>query len=154
MNSPSPKELRVGDFAQITRTITDAGVRAFADATGDANPIHLDDAYAAATRFGRRIAHGILVSGVISAVLGTKLPGAGAVYLSQTLQFRAPVFIGDLVTAEVVITAIRQDKPVVTLRTTCRKADGSLVVEGEAALLVPREVSGSRPLDSAAEPPL
>lgn len=127
---------QVGDRAEVTRVITDEAVRSFAASTGDTNPIHLDDAYAAGTRFGRRIAHGILVSGVISAVLGTRLPGPGAVYLSQSLQFRAPVFVGDTVTARVEVVAVRPDKPVVTLRTTCTRQDGVVAVEGEAVLLV------------------
>lgn len=127
----------VGDRAELTRTISDEAVRSFATSTGDTNPIHLDEAYAAGTRFGRRIAHGILVSGVVSAVLGTRLPGPGAVYLSQSLQFRAPVFVGDTVTAAVEVIAVRSDKPVVTLRTTCTRQDGVIAVEGEAVLLVP-----------------
>ena len=127
---------QVGDRAEITRVVTDEAVHAFAASTGDTNPIHLDDAYAAGTRFGRRIAHGILVSGVISAVLGTRLPGPGAVYLSQSLQFRAPVFVGDTVTARVEVVAVRTDKPVITLRTTCTRLDGVVAVEGEAVLLV------------------
>lgn len=127
---------QVGDRAEVTRVITDEAVRSFAASTGDTNPIHLDDAYAAGTRFGRRIAHGILVSGVISAVLGTRLPGPGAVYLSQSLQFRAPVLVGDTVTARVEVVAVRPDKPVVTLRTTCTRQDGVVAVEGEAVLLV------------------
>jgi 3-hydroxybutyryl-CoA dehydratase len=128
---------RVGERAELTRAITDEAVRAFAASTGDTNPIHLDEAYAAGTRFGRRIAHGTLVSGIISAVLGTRLPGPGAVYLSQSLQFRAPVFVGDTVTAVVEVIAVRPDKPVVTLRTTCTRGDGAVVLEGEAVLLVP-----------------
>lgn len=129
--------LEVGSRAQVTRVISDEMVRGFAEATCDLNPIHLDDDFAARSRFGRRIAHGMLVSGLISAVLGTKLPGPGAVYLSQSLSFRAPVFIGDEVTAHVEVIALRKDKPVATLRTRCLKASGEVVIEGEAVLLVP-----------------
>ena len=135
---PPARPLRVGDTAEITRTIDEASVRWFAGVTGDSNPVHLDEGYAAATPFGRRIAHGMLVAGTISAVLGTRLPGPGAVYLGQTLQFRAPVFLGDAITARVEVIKVREDKPVITLRTTCTNARGEVVIEGEAVLLAPR----------------
>jgi 3-hydroxybutyryl-CoA dehydratase len=131
------RTLKIGDCAEAIGTITDENVRYFAEATGDTNPIHIDDPYAAQTRFGRRISHGLLVSGFISAVLGTKLPGPGAIYLSQTLQFRGPVFIGDAIKSTVEIIDVRADKPIVTLRTTCSKLSGEVVIEGEAILLVP-----------------
>jgi 3-hydroxybutyryl-CoA dehydratase len=128
---------RVGDRAELRRTISDEDVRAFAHITGDTNPVHLDDAFAASTRFGRRIAHGMLAAGVISALLATKLPGPGSIYLSQSLQFRAPVYLGDAITAFVEIKAIRSDKPVLTLRTWCVNDAGVTVLEGEAVLLAP-----------------
>lgn len=130
--------LSVGDAAEMTRTVTDADVRAFADLTGDHNPVHLDEEYAAATRFGRRIAHGMLGASLISAVLANELPGRGTVYLSQTLRFTAPVFLGDTVTARVVVKALREDKPVVTLETFCTNQRGERVVEGEAVVLAPK----------------
>ena len=130
--------LKVGDTAEVSKTIADEDVRAFAELTGDRNPVHLDDAYAASTRFGRRIAHGMLGASLISAVLANELPGRGTVYLSQTLRFTAPVFLGDTVTARVVVKGVREDKPVVTLETVCTNGRGERVVEGEAVVLVPK----------------
>jgi len=138
-SAPAPSRIfKVGDAAELTRVIDEATVSWFAEATGDRNPVHLDEAYAAATPFGRRIAHGMLVAGSISAVLGTRLPGPGCVYLGQTLQFRAPVFLGEEITARVEVIKVREDKPVITLRTTCTNARGEVVIEGEAVLLAPR----------------
>ena len=131
--------LKVGDAAEMQKTIADEDVRAFAELTGDRNPVHLDEEYAATTRFGRRIAHGMLSASLISAVLANELPGRGTVYLSQTLRFTAPVFPGDTVTARVVVRAVREDKPVVTLETFCTNQRGERVVEGEAVVLVSRQ---------------
>jgi 3-hydroxybutyryl-CoA dehydratase len=128
--------LKVGDSAEISKTVADEDVRAFAELTGDHNPVHLDEEYAASTRFGRRIAHGMLGASLISAVLGERLPGRGTVYLSQTLKFTAPVFLGDTVTARVTVKAVREDKPIVTLETVCTNQRGERVVEGEAVVLV------------------
>jgi len=130
--------LSVGDAAEMSKTVTEADVRAFAELTGDHNPVHLDEEYAAGTRFGRRIAHGMLGASLISAVLANELPGRGTVYLSQTLRFTAPVFLGDTVTARVVVKQVREDKPVVTLETVCTNERGERVVEGEAVVLAPR----------------
>ena len=130
--------LKVGDAAEMRKTIADEDVRAFAELTGDRNPVHLDEGYAARTRFGRRIAHGMLGASLISAVLANELPGRGTVYLSQTLKFTAPVFLGDTVTARVVVKHVREDKPVVTLETFCTNQRGERVVEGEAVVLVPK----------------
>ena len=131
--------LKVGDSAEIRKTIADEDVRAFAELTGDRNPVHLDEEYAASTRFGRRIAHGMLGASLISAVLANELPGRGTVYLSQTLKFTAPVFLGDTVTARVTVKHVREDKPVVTLETFCTNQRGERVVEGEAVVLVSRQ---------------
>lgn len=128
--------LQPGDKASRTTTITDEMIRAFADLTGDANPVHLDDAYAAGTRFGRRIAHGMIAAGLISAALANDLPGPGTVYLSQTLQFKAPVFPGDAITTTVEVKSVRPDKPIVTLNTVCINQDNKVVLEGEAVVLV------------------
>ncbi len=130
--------LKVGDAAEVSKTIADEDVRAFAELSGDRNPVHLDEEYAATTRFGRRIAHGMLGASLISAVLANELPGRGTVYLSQTLKFTAPVFLGDTVTARVVVKHVREDKPVVTLETVCTNQRGERVVEGEAIVLVPK----------------
>ncbi len=128
--------VKVGDYAELTRTFSDEDVRAFAHISGDSNPIHLDDEYAAGTRFGRRLVHGMLTAGLISAVLGTQLPGPGSIYLSQTLKFRAPVFIGDTITARVTVKAVREDKPIVTFKTVCLNQEGKKVLEGEAVLIL------------------
>lgn len=127
--------LKPGDQASRTTTISDEMIRAFADLTGDHNPVHLDDAYAAGTRFGRRIAHGMIAAGLISATLANDLPGPGTVYLSQTLQFKAPVYPGDTITTSVEVKGIRPDKPIVTLGTVCKNQDNVVVLEGEAVVL-------------------
>jgi 3-hydroxybutyryl-CoA dehydratase len=128
--------LKPGDQASRTTTITEEMIRAFADLTGDRNPIHLDDAYAAGTRFGRRIAHGMIAASLISAALANDLPGPGTVYLSQTLQFKAPVYPGDMITTTVEVKNVRSDKPIVTLGTVCKNQDNVVVLEGEAVALV------------------
>lgn len=128
--------LEVGMTASRTRTITGREVALFAEATGDENPLHLDAAYAAGTQFGRPIAHGMLVASLISAVLANDLPGPGALYASQTLRFPAPVVVGETVTATVEVIRVRSRT--VTLSTTCTKADGTLVIEGEAVVFLPK----------------
>jgi 3-hydroxybutyryl-CoA dehydratase len=128
---------RIGDTASIQKTFTEEEVLSFANISGDKNPIHLDENYAANTRFGKRLVHGILTSGLISALLGMELPGPGSIYIKQTLNFRAPVFIGDTITATVTITNIREDKPIITLDTTCTNQDEILVIDGQAILLAP-----------------
>ncbi|MCC6802753.1 MAG: MaoC family dehydratase [Anaerolineae bacterium] len=128
----------IGETASRIRTISDDDVRAFAQISGDTNSIHLDDTYAASTPFGRRIVHGMLTASLISAVIGNDLPGIGTIYLGQDLKFKAPVFIGDTVTATVEIVKYREDKRITTLRTTCTKADGTLVIEGEAVVIAPQ----------------
>jgi acyl dehydratase len=129
-------KFNIGDSASISKTITDADIHAFAEVTGDHNPLHLDDEYAAKTRFGRRIAHGMLSASLISAVLANELPGAGSVYLSQTLKFVKPVFPGDTVTARVTVTEIRDDKPIAKLETVCLNQRDETVLQGEATVLV------------------
>jgi acyl dehydratase len=131
----SNSTLELGAKASRTQTITDEVIQAFADLTGDHNPLHLDDSYAASTRFGRRIALGMLAASLISATLANDLPGPGTVYLSQTLQFKAPVYPGDTITATVEVKSLRSGKPVVTLATTCTKQDGAVVLEGESVVL-------------------
>ena len=128
--------LHPGDKASRTQTIGDEMIRAFAELTGDTNPVHLDDAYASTTRFGRRIAHGMIAAGLISATLANDLPGPGTVYLSQTLQFKGPVYPGDTITATVEVKSTRPDKPIVTLNTICTNQENKVVLEGEAVVLV------------------
>jgi 3-hydroxybutyryl-CoA dehydratase len=128
--------LNPGDKASRTQTISDEMIRSFAELTGDTNPVHLDDAHAAGTRFGRRIAHGMIAAGLISATLANDLPGPGTVYLSQTLQFKAPVYPGDTITATVEVKSVRPDKPIVTMSTVCSNQENKVVLEGEAVVLV------------------
>lgn len=129
--------VKIGDSASLVKTFSDQDVRTFAEISGDKNPIHLDDEYAATTRFGNRIVHGILTSGLISALLGMQLPGPGSIYLKQTINFRAPVFIDDTITANVKVIKVRDKKPIVTLETTCKNQDGIVVIDGEAVLFAP-----------------
>ena len=127
--------LQPGDTAFRSLTITDETIRAFADVTGDNNPVHLDDEYAAGTRFGRRIAHGMIAAGLISATLANDLPGPGTVYLNQTLKFKLPVYPGDTVTATVEVLSVRPDKPIVTLSTVCTNQKDEVVLVGEAVVM-------------------
>jgi 3-hydroxybutyryl-CoA dehydratase len=125
----------VGDSAEITKTIEQADVDAFAGVTGDHNPVHVDEEFAKTTRFGRRIAHGMLTASLISSVLANKLPGEGSVYLGQTLKFVAPVFPGDEITARVTVKEIREDKPILKLETICVNQRNEIVIRGEATVL-------------------
>ena len=136
--------IRPGDTAEFSKTITDEDVRAFADLTGDHNPVHLDEQYANNTRFKRRVAHGMLTASLISSVLANKLPGEGTVYLSQSLKFVAPVYLDDTVTARVTVTGIREDKPIATLETVCLNQRGETLVKGEAVVLFSIERKASR----------
>ena len=128
--------MKVGDSAEITKTIEQADIDAFARVTGDHNPVHVDEEFAKTTRFGRRIAHGMLTASLISAVLANKLPGEGNVYLGQTLKFVAPVFPGDEITARVTVREGREDKPIVKLETVCVNQREEAVIRGEATVLV------------------
>ncbi len=127
--------MKPGDSAEITKTIEQADIDAFADLTGDHNPVHVDEEFAKTTRFGRRIAHGMLTASLISSVLANKLPGEGSVYLGQTLEFKAPVFPGDEITARVTVKEIREDKPIVKLETLCINQRDEIVIRGEATIL-------------------
>ncbi|MBT3314591.1 MAG: MaoC family dehydratase [Anaerolineae bacterium] len=127
--------IKVGDSASITKSFSDEDVRKFAEISGDKNPVHLDDEYAAQTQFKKRLVHGMLATSLISAILGTELPGEGSIYLGQSISFRAPVFIGDTVTATVTVIKVREDKPIITLETVCKNQDDVVVIEGEAVLL-------------------
>jgi 3-hydroxybutyryl-CoA dehydratase len=130
-------ELSVGQHAEVTRVVGAADIEAFAEVSGDINPVHLDDAYARTTTFGGRIAHGMLSAAYISAVIGNKLPGPGSIYLSQTLRFRRPVKIGDPVTAIVTVKTLDAAKGHATFETVCQ-VNGKTVVDGEALIMVPR----------------
>jgi len=130
--------IQVGDSASLSKTFTESDVYTFAEISGDHNPLHVDAAFAASTRFGRQLVHGMLTAGLISAVLGTQLPGPGCIYLKQTLNFRAPVYFGDTITATVTVTKARQDKPIITLETVCKNQAGEEVMDGEAVLVAPK----------------
>jgi 3-hydroxybutyryl-CoA dehydratase len=132
------EDLSVGRTAEMTRVVDEADIQAFAQVSGDENPVHLDEAYARTTTFGQRIAHGMLSGAYISAVLGTRLPGPGAIYLSQSLRFRRPVRIGDAVTARVTVKTLDERRGHVTLETVC-EVDGRAVVDGEAVVIAPRK---------------
>ena len=131
------EDLSVGDSAGMTRTVTDEVIQAFAEVSTDSNPVHLDQAYAEGTMFKGRIAHGMLSGAYVSAVIGMQLPGPGTIYLSQSLRFRRPVRLGDVVDVRVTVEALDPERGEVTLSTICEVA-GKRVVEGEAVVLAPR----------------
>ncbi|MDQ7843470.1 MAG: MaoC family dehydratase [Armatimonadota bacterium] len=135
-------EFTTGQRATWTKTITEADVYAFAGITGDFNPLHVDREYAARSRFGERIAHGLLTAGLVSAVLGMRLPGPGGIFLSQTLTFVRPVRFGDTVTATAEVLRWDSERRILTLRTACANQRGETVLEGEAVLLVERPGTG------------
>ena len=126
----------IGEQASLTKTVTESDVATFARLIGDMNPIHIDDDYARKSRFGGRVAHGALTGGLISAVLGNKLPGPGSIYLSQQIEFLAPVFIGDTITAVVEVTSWRPEKRIVTFKTDAYNQEDKQVVTGQSVLLV------------------
>ncbi|HET6762872.1 MAG TPA: MaoC family dehydratase [Longimicrobiaceae bacterium] len=131
------EEMAPGAAAEFSKTVTEADVVLFAGISGDFNPVHVDAVAAEASRFGGRIAHGMLSASFISTVLGTRLPGPGTVYLQQSLRFTAPVRIGDTVTARVEVSEAIAAKRRVRLATTCRNQRGEVVIEGEALVYVP-----------------
>jgi 3-hydroxybutyryl-CoA dehydratase len=130
------EDLKEGMTAIFGKTVTDADICIFAGVSGDTNPVHLNDDYAKSTMFKGRIAHGMFGAGLISAVLGTKLPGPGCIYVSQSLKFKAPVKPGDTLVARVTVKNIRADKKLVELDTVCTVGDKT-VIEGEAMVMVP-----------------
>jgi 3-hydroxybutyryl-CoA dehydratase len=135
----SIQELKIGDSAQISKTIAESDIELFARATGDFNPVHLDQAYAEKTSFKGRIAHGLLSVGLLSTILGNTLPGHGTIYLSQEVKFLAPVRIGDTITAKVEVIELIPEKNRAKFRTTCTNQDGKEVVEGIAWGMPPKK---------------
>ncbi|MCC2679774.1 MAG: maoC family protein [Pseudobdellovibrio sp.] len=133
--TPSPDDRYVGYKATETIKITDKMVRQFAEMSGDFNPIHLDDDYAKTTRFGRRIAHGMILAALISRFLNEKI-GAGGIYLGQTLKFTNPVFIDDEITFELEVTKLHKTRGLGIIETNAKKADGEYVVKGEATIMM------------------
>lgn len=139
------EDLSVGMTEKLSKTVASSDVVGFAEVTGDRNPIHLSEHFAAKTPFGTRIAHGLYTASLISAVLGTRLPGPGAIYISQTLNFRAPVKIGD--TVEVTVAVAELVPARFRARLTCSCAvDDEIVLDGEAWVKVPSKLAGGRPL--------
>ena len=130
-----------GSRASFTKTITEADVTTLAGVTGDFNPLHVDAEYARQTRYGQRTAHPLLASGLISAVLNTRLPGPGAICLSQQIEYLGPIFIGDTITAVVEVTAWQPEKHLITLKTTCSNQDARQVLTGQAVLMFLKEVA-------------
>jgi 3-hydroxybutyryl-CoA dehydratase len=135
----SIEQLKIGDSAQIVNTITEGDIELFAKATGDFNPVHLDQAYAEKTMFKGRIAHGLLSVGFFSTILGNILPGHGTIYLSQEAKFLAPVRIGDTITAKVEVLELMPEKNRAKFKTTCVNQEGKLVVDGIAWSMPPKK---------------
>jgi 3-hydroxybutyryl-CoA dehydratase len=129
-------ELFIGQHAEFTKTVTETDVVMYAGITGDFNPMHVDEVTASKSRFGSRIAHGMLSAGLISAGIGMKLPGPGAVYMGQTLRFTKPVRIGDTVTARLEVIELIPEKKRLKLSTQCRNQDGVILIEGEATIMM------------------
>jgi 3-hydroxybutyryl-CoA dehydratase len=137
---PALLRYQVGYQASFSKTITEADVTTFAGLTGDFGAIHVDDEYARRTRYGKRTAHEFLAAGLISAVLSTRLPGPGAVCLSQQLEFLSPIFVGDTITAQVEVTAWQPEKLILTLKTNCSNHEARQVIAGQAVVMILKEV--------------
>jgi 3-hydroxybutyryl-CoA dehydratase len=133
-----PRVYSVGDWAEFTKVFSEEDVLLFAGVTGDRNPVHTSKEFAGKSRFKKRIAHGLLTAGTISAAIGMKLPGPGCLYLSQTLEFKAPVFPGDEITARVEIVEVVSEKRL-RMKTQCFNQDKVLVIDGEAIIVPPRQ---------------
>lgn len=131
-------EFKIGQSATITKKITNDDVKSFADLVGDYNPVHLDDTYAKNSIFGKKIVHGMFGASLISAVIGMKLPGPGAIYLSQSLNFNKPVYIDDTIEAKVTVMDVKEkkNKLILTLNTICKNSSDEVVIDGQAVMLV------------------
>ena len=142
------ESLAVGQAAEVSSLITSREVELFAEATGDRNPVHLDEEVAAKSQFGGRIAHGMLTAGLVSAAIASKLPGPGAIYLGQSLRFTRPVRIGDTVTVKLEVLEVIAAKRRVRLATICTNQNGETVMDGEATVMVPdeRPPPGGKPM--------
>jgi len=136
---PRYEDIAVGDSASFAKTVSESDIYTFAGVTGDLNPAHIDEEYARGTMFKGRIAHGMLGAGFISAVLGTRLPGPGTIYLSQELRFKAPVRIGDTATATCKVTAKDDSKRRLTIETVVVNQDGKVIIDGAAVVMLPAE---------------
>lgn len=140
MNDKNAGGIKVGDSASFRKTITEADVTLYAGITGDLNPAHIDETFARESIFKERIAHGMLSAGLISAVLGTRLPGPGTIYIGQTLNFLAPVHVGDTITATVEVLELVAGGKRARLKTACTNQDGTIVLDGEATVMPPRRI--------------
>lgn len=129
------EDIKIGDTAELTKTITENDVYKFAEVSGDFNPVHVDKEFASKSMFKKQIAHGMLTASLISAVLGTELPAENTIYLSQNIKFLAPVYFGDTITAKVEVIEKRDDKRIIKLKTTVSNQDGVIVVDGEAVTI-------------------
>jgi 3-hydroxybutyryl-CoA dehydratase len=129
-------KIKVGDSASVTKTITEADIRTFGDLTGDHNPLHFDKKHARRTRFAEPISYGMLTGSLFSPIIAHQLPGEGAIYLSQSLRFVAPVFAGDTITAELTVTRVREDKQIITLEGVAKNQKGEVVITGQSVVLV------------------
>jgi len=138
-------KLEVGQSASFTKTVSESDIYLYAGITGDFNPAHVNETYASGTIFKKRIAHGMLMGGFISTVIGTLLPGPGTIYIKQTVEFLAPVSIGDTITARVEVLDIIPEKKRIRVRTFCTNQAGKLVVDGEAVVSPPRINPTDRP---------
>ena len=127
-----PLQLRIRQSARLKKTVTDSDLRSYADITGDYNPLHFSDDFAAHTRFGRRVAQGGITAGLLNALVAMELPGPGTVFMSQSLNYRRPVFVGDTLTATVEVLALKSDKPVCQLAFTVANQHGEIVLDAEA----------------------
>lgn len=134
----SIEQIRAGMSASYSQTITDADVKAFAGISGDNNPVHMSDEYAEKSRFKKRIAHGLMSASFFSALFGTRIPGPGCVYVSQTLNFKRPVYIGDTISAIITVTAIDYEKRRVFFDTIC-KVKNKVVIDGQAEIFIPQK---------------
>ena len=143
------EELRVGETAVFTKTLSSSDIETFAVLTGDSNPLHTDEAFAKATRFGERIAQGMLSASIVSAVIGTKLPGPGTIYVSQELRFLRPVKIGDTVIAKV--EELIREKNRVKLRTTCLNQRGEEIIDGYAFVIPPKAEERRKAMEGKVE---
>ncbi len=135
MGEGAVPQWKEGDSASFSKTITDADVLLFSALSGDVNPVHLDAEYARTTRFGRRVAHGLLIASLISAVIGSRIPGPGSIYVGQTLRFLRPVFLGDTITVTATITVYDREQKRMILETICRNQEGDAVITGEAEIV-------------------
>lgn len=135
----SIEALEIGRSAEFSKTITEADIVLYAGITGDFNPVRVSDVAAKRSRFGGRVAHGMLTAGLISTVLGTRLPGPGAIYVEQTLRFRRPVRIGDTITARAEVVELDVNNRRAILNTVCLDQNGKVVLDGRATVLVPEE---------------